>query len=79
MQNDKQQTAVDFLITKLWGKIGNSVIKVMETEIEQAKEIEKQDLINMAYLQAINISKDAKDQLTPEELYTETYGKHETN
>ena len=74
MTNNKQQTAVEWLINKHFGGIEN-VTPDFKKHIEQAKEMEKQQ-IKDAYYNGTTDEIKTKDELLfeAEHFYNETYG-----
>ena len=65
----KQQTAVEFLIKAFQGAYGEKVINVISVHVEQAKAMEKEQLLDMGNQFAI-MGEDS-----PEQYYNETYEK----
>jgi hypothetical protein len=65
----KQQTAVEFLIKAFQGAYGEKVINVISVQVEQAKAMEKEQLLDMGNQFAI-MGEDS-----PEQYYNETYEK----
>ena len=69
----KKQTAVEWLCQQFEQTIGRSIMLVMESEIEQAKQMEKEQI-----LEAVSFG-DCRGRitiyLTDEQYYNETYGK----
>jgi hypothetical protein len=65
MSNDKQQTAVEWLFEQVWI---NPVSKLPEI-LEQAKEMEKEQIINTFFEGAYG-----GDIMSGEQYYNETYG-----
>jgi hypothetical protein len=63
----KQQTAVEFLIKAFQGAYGEKVINVISVQVEQAKEMYKEQLLDMGNQFAI-MGED-----NPEQYYNETY------
>lgn len=63
----KQQTAVEFLIKAFQGAYGEKVINVISVQVEQAKEMYKEQLLDMGNQFAI-MGEDS-----PEQYYNETY------
>jgi hypothetical protein len=63
----KQQTAVEFLIKAFQGAYGEKVINVISVQVEQAKAMEKEQLLDMGNQFAI-IGEDS-----PEQYYNKTY------
>ena len=63
----KQQTAVEFLIKAFQGAYGEKVINVISVQVEQAKAMEKEQLLDMGNQFAI-MGEDS-----PEQYYNETY------
>jgi hypothetical protein len=63
-----EQTAVEYLVNQFRDAIGDSIINVMTEEIEQAKEMEKQQIID-----ACDIDKRSYD--NAEQYYNETFNK----
>jgi 3-hydroxyacyl-CoA dehydrogenase len=75
--NNKKQTSVDFLVEKLKLKIGNSISSVMQEEIDQAKEMEKEQIAEAYYIGDKN-GCGCYDYCTKEDseqYYNETYEK----
>ena len=73
--SNKKQTAVEWL----WGQIKPrcDFDNVPDSILEQAKEIEKQQIISFGYTQIQYIDVEIGDliyQKVPEEIYNETYG-----
>ena len=71
-----QQTAVEWLVDKVEDFIGLIPIDI----IEQAKEMEKEQIMNAFDIRKIDIAFDKKT--TSEQYYTQTYGtrlQNETN
>jgi hypothetical protein len=74
MTNNKQQTAVDWLIEKHFGGIENCTPDFRH-KIEQAKEMGKEQAIRFALCYAFgqyNVSEDLKTHI--EKFYEQTYG-----
>jgi len=63
----KQQTAVEFLIKAFQGAYGEKVINVISVQVEQAKAMEKEQLLDMGNQFAI-MGEDS-----PEQYYNKTY------
>jgi hypothetical protein len=69
-----EQTAVEYLVNQFRDAIGDSIINVMTEEIEQAKEMEKQHIIDAYRRSTYQFEVDAKINCrTAEEYYNETY------
>jgi len=64
-----QQTAVEWLVDQVEDFIGLIPIDI----IQQAKEMEKQQIMNAFDIRKVDIAFDKKT--TSEQYYTETYGK----
>jgi hypothetical protein len=71
MTNNKQQTAIDWLIDEHFGGIENVTLD-FKKHIEQAKEMEKEQIIE-AYHAAVNLEY-CLDMVSPREYYEQTYG-----
>jgi hypothetical protein len=69
----KQQTAIEFLIKAFQGAYGEKVINVISVQVEQAKAIEKEQLLDMGNQFAI-MGEDS-----PEQYYYETYESKESD
>ena len=72
--SNKQQTAVEQLVSFIL-KHDKSFLEFYKSEIEQAKEMEKDQMINFAddfWFHCVN--KDGSIKITPEQYYNETYG-----
>jgi hypothetical protein len=64
-----KQTAVEWLVKKYEDKIGKGLTLIFESEIEQAKQMERQQIIDAAE-SWINA-----DPISGKQYYNETYGK----
>jgi hypothetical protein len=69
----KQQTAVEFLIKAFQGAYGEKVINVIPVQIEQAKQMEKDQMINT--FKDAQVFKVMNNEIRAEQYYNETYGK----
>jgi RNA binding exosome subunit len=68
----KQQTAVEFLIKAFQGAYGEKVINVISVQVEQAKEMEKNQIINT--FKDAQVFKAMNDETRAEQYYyNETY------
>ena len=65
-----KQTAVEFLIKAFQGAYGESVINVISVQVEQAKQMEKEQIID-AYKADLHPCSDED----AEQYYNETYNK----
>jgi RNA binding exosome subunit len=63
----KKQTAIEFLIKAFQGAYGEKVINIISVQVEQAKAMEKEQLLDMGNQFAI-MGEDS-----PEQYYNETY------
>jgi len=63
----KKQTAIEFLIKAFQGAYGEKVINVISVQVEQAKAMEKEQLLDMGNQFAI-MGEDS-----PEQYYNKTY------
>jgi hypothetical protein len=68
MTNNKQQTAVEWLVNNLPQRFKNIMLITGDKIIEQAKQMEKEQIIN-AY------EKGAEESWDAEKYYNETYNK----
>jgi RNA binding exosome subunit len=66
----KQQTAVEFLIKAFQGAYGEKVINVISVQVEQAKQMEKEQIVD-AYKADLHPCSDED----AEQYYNETYNK----
>lgn len=64
----KQQTAVEFLIKAFQGAYGEKVINVISVQVEQAKEMEKEEIMNSWVLGVTS-----EGNMTAEQYFNETY------
>lgn len=69
---ETKQTALEFLIKAFQGAYGDKVINVISEQVEQAKEMHKQEIID-AYNQSWHFRD--KPYETAEKYYNETFGK----
>jgi hypothetical protein len=67
----KQQTAIEFLIKAFQGAYGEKVINVISVQVEQAKAIEKEQIINT--FKDAQVFKVMNDETRAEQYYNETY------
>jgi len=72
MSNNKQQTAVEWLVDKHFGGIEN-VTPDFKKHIEQAKEMEKEQMIEFGELCWKNLLR-SDVIMRPRDVYNETYG-----
>jgi len=73
---ETKQTAVEFLIKAFQDAYGDKVINVISTQVEQAKQMEKEQMfeyIKKHYVIGENSLKFHQEQF--EQYYNETYGK----
>jgi hypothetical protein len=73
MTNNKQQTAVDWLIEKHFGGIENCTPDFRH-KIEQAKEMEKQQAIKLHYEYELYVMMNESVVMTFGQFYKQTYG-----
>ena len=75
MKNDMEikQTAVEWLIDKYFGGI-NNVTSNFRNYIEQAKQMEKKQIMDAYESATLELANERNDYLS-EQYYTETYGK----
>lgn len=66
----KTQTAVEFLIKAFQGAYGDKVINVVSVQVEQAKAMEKEQII-----EAYKYGNQSDVYFKPEQYYNETYNK----
>ena len=67
----KQQTAVEFLIKAFQGAYGEKVVNVISVQVEQAKAMEKEQIINT--FKDAQVFKVMNDETRAEQYYNETY------
>jgi hypothetical protein len=67
----KQQTAIEFLIKAFQGAYGEKVINVISVQVEQAKAMEKEQIINT--FKDAQVFKVMNDETRAEQYYNETY------
>jgi hypothetical protein len=68
-----QQTAVEFLIKAFQGAYGDKVINVVSVQVEQAKQMEKQQIFD-AFKEGVSDGFDGWGDTYKEKYYNETYG-----
>ena len=70
----EKQTAVGFLIKAFQDAYGDKVINVISTQVEQAKEMEKEQIMD-AFVKCLkyNIPDGIEYKLDAEQYYTDTY------
>jgi hypothetical protein len=66
-----KQTAVEFLIKAFQGAYGEKVINVISVQVEQAKEMEKNQIINT--FKDAQVFKVMNNEIRAEQYYNETY------
>jgi RNA binding exosome subunit len=66
-----KQTAVEFLIKAFQGAYGEKVINVISVQVEQAKEMEKNQIINT--FKDAQVFKAMNDETRAEQYFNETY------
>ena len=67
-----KQTAVEFLIKAFQGAYGESVINVISVQVEQAKQMEKQQIVD-----AVNSQRQLGWDEKGEQYYNEKYNSNE--
>lgn len=67
----KQETAIEFLIKAFQGAYGEKVINVISVQVEQAKAMEKEQIINT--FKDAQVFKVMNDETRAEQYYNETY------
>ena len=74
-----KQTAVEWLVQEISSdRVGQAIIETFLKEFEQAKEMEKEQLISFGYWQIEYIDAEIGDLIynkVPEEVYKEIYNK----
>jgi RNA binding exosome subunit len=65
-----KQTAVEFLIKAFQGAYGEKVINVISVQVEQAKAMEKEEIMNSWVSGVVS-----DDNMTAEQYYNEQYEK----
>jgi N12 class adenine-specific DNA methylase len=66
-----KQTAVEFLIKAFQGAYGEKVINVISVQVEKAKAMEKEQIINT--FKDAQVFKVMNDETRAEQYYNETY------
>lgn len=71
------KTAVDWLVEQYEQEFNTTMSIIMEKQIQQAKEMEKQQIIESYYAGTAQFDNSAPivNPKTPEQYYNETYGK----